>query len=234
MNYFQARNISQDFYKYYTLPFSLESIIKKLPHHSRILDFGCGYGQNLLAIQKLLDSNGGGIIQGIDIDPQAVDFCNKNNLEVSLVDNIFDYQPHYKFDLIILMHVLEHFPKEKIIPLLKHFKDHFLTQSGKIFISVPNAQSNTGCYWAYEDFTHQTLFTAGSLIYVLKMSHFQTIQIIDKDCTEGLNLFKKIIRKAFLALYRLHIKFWNCITGSSFHSPSPEVYSYEIKVLASV
>ncbi len=56
---------------------------------------------------------------------------------------------------------------------------------------MPNAQSHTGCYWAYEDFTHNTLFTAGSLLYVLKMAGFAHIEIIDKDALVGVKGGKK-------------------------------------------
>lgn len=41
---------------------------------------------------------------------------------------------------------------------------------------MPNAQSNTDCYWAYEDFTHYTLFIAGSLLYVLREAGFTNIE----------------------------------------------------------
>jgi len=62
---------------------------------------------------------------------------------------------------------------------------------------VPNAQSPVGCYWAYEDFTHTTLFTAGSLYYVLKMAGFKEITFVDPLCIEGLPLWKKMVRKTF-------------------------------------
>ncbi|MGC9101323.1 MAG: hypothetical protein ACP5HC_08750 [Caldisericum sp.] len=50
---------------------------------------------------------------------------------------------------------------------------------------VRNVQSNTGAYWAYEDFSHFTLFTSGSIYYVLKMAGFDEIMK---------RLVKKLIR----------------------------------------
>ena len=238
MNYFEARKISQDYYQTYQLPAYLKNIIQNLPKNARILDFGCGFGQILFAIKELENNDkkkrGGGYqLTGIDIDAKAIDFCQKCGLNAQKIEDIFYYEPLEKFDLIIMTHVLEHFPKDKIISLLEHFKRTFLKPNAKIFIAVPNAQSHTGCYWAYEDFTHQTLFTAGSLHYVLKMSGFNQIDFIDIDCTYGTKWPTKIIRKIFLNLYRIKMKFWNLITASSFHQPSPEIYSYEIKVIAS-
>ena len=107
-----------------------------------------------------------------------------------------------------------------------------LKENGRLFIAVPNAQSNTGCYWRYEDFTHHTLFTAGSLLFVLRQAGYSKMQIYDKDCLLGLDGWKKIIRKILLSLYRSNNKFWNKVTASSYHSPSPVVNSYEIKMIA--
>ena len=97
---------------------------------------------------------------------------------------------------------------------------------------VPNAQSNTNCYWAYEDFTHTTLFTSGSIFYVLKMAGFKEIRFVDTDCTAGLPYHKKILRKLLMKIFYFRVEFWNRVTSSSFHKPSPKIYSYEIKVLA--
>nr|WP_317404030.1 hypothetical protein [uncultured Helicobacter sp.] len=62
--YFEARGVSPETYKEAKLPAYFEEVICQLPKQARILDFGCGFGQNLLAIKKcycnFADSNGGG------------------------------------------------------------------------------------------------------------------------------------------------------------------------------
>jgi hypothetical protein len=68
---------------------------------------------------------------------------------------------------------------------------------------------------------------------VLKAAGFENIKFIDPDCTEGLSLAKKIVRKLLLALYKINKQFWNRATSSSFHRPSLQVFSFELKVLAS-
>ena len=182
--------------------------------------------------------NGGGgqeiNVFGIDINPKAIAHCQSQGIESKVVENILEFFPAQKFDLIITTHCLEHLPKDSIIPILAHFREHCLAQGGKLFIAVPNAQSHTGCYWAYEDFTHTTLFTAGSLIYALKMAGFSDVIIIDKDALAGSSRLKKLVRKVFLKLYKLQYRFWNKITASATHSPSPDVFSYEIKALAQI
>ena len=137
-----------------------------------------------------------------------------------------------KFDIIVLSHIIEHIPKNEIINTLTFIKNEFLANKGKLLIAVPNAQSNTDCYWAYEDWTHTTLFTSGSIYYVLKAAGFEEIEYLDIDCTLGSSIIKSLVRRFFLKLYKLNKRFWNKITYSAYHQPSPQIFSYEIKVKA--
>ena len=58
---------------------------------------------------------------------------------------------------------------------------------------MPNGQSATGSYWAFEDFTHETLFTCGSLEYVLSEAGFVDVEFIDLKATAGLSAFKRLL-----------------------------------------
>lgn len=64
--YFEARGVSPKTYNKAKLPAYFKEIICQLPKDARILDFGCGFGQNLLAIKErnfnFIDSMGGGAI----------------------------------------------------------------------------------------------------------------------------------------------------------------------------
>ena len=64
MDYFEARNLNGNIYENHKLPLHLKQIILDLKPDARILDFGCGFGQNLKAINTLIEktSNGGGDI----------------------------------------------------------------------------------------------------------------------------------------------------------------------------
>jgi Methyltransferase domain len=130
-----------------------------------------------------------------------------------------------------MSHVLEHFPKDEIVPTLQKIRP-MLNDGGRLLVIVPNAQSNTGCYWAYEDFTHSTLFTAGSLSYVLRLAGFKTVTFMDVDCMYGRGFRGKVIRKFLSMIYRKNMNFWNWVTNSSYHLASERIYSYDIKALA--
>ena len=63
-DYFQARGVNPQMYKNTKLPAYFKEVIESLPSQSKVLDFGCGFGQNLLAIkEKNFDFRGGGVIR---------------------------------------------------------------------------------------------------------------------------------------------------------------------------
>ena len=132
-----------------------------------------------------------------------------------------------------MSHVLEHFPKEQVIPQLVKLKG-LLKPSGALIVMVPNAQSHTGAYWAYEDFTHFLLFTSGSIYYVLRAAGFNEVEFLDVDCTIGMAGWKRTIKQILLKCYVLNYRFWNRVTTSSTHEPSPLIFSYEIRAIARV
>ncbi|MGO9317701.1 MAG: class I SAM-dependent methyltransferase [Terracidiphilus sp.] len=226
--YFNFRGVTPEFYSTYTIP---AYMAKVLPHDTsrKILDIGCGFGQTMVALRMLGYEN----VSGVDISNESIEHCGTLRLNVAKVCNIDVYMECHRgeYDLIIMSHVLEHIEKSLIIPYISSVKS-MLTKDGKFLIMVPNAQSNTDCYWAYEDFTHWTLFTTGSLYFVLRAGGFEQIEFLDPYCVEGLSYAKKKIKLLLLKLYQANKMFWNRITSSSYHKPSPAIFSYEIKALA--
>lgn len=227
-NYFEYRNVDASMYVDNTVPAWIKSEISS--KNLNILDYGCGFGQNLNALKKEAFEN----IYGVDIEENAIEHCNVNGLNVkklNLDDLINPFE--FRFDIIILSHIIEHIPKQEIINTLVFIKKEFLNDNGKLLIAVPNAQSNTESYWMYEDWTHTTLFTSGSLYYVLKAAGFQNVEFLDIDCTLGnQSKIKNFIKKVFLKIYIANRNFWNKVTCSSYHNPSIQIFSYEIKCKA--
>ncbi|MBI9084498.1 MAG: class I SAM-dependent methyltransferase [Desulfobacterales bacterium] len=229
MSYFLFRKISYDDYKNFQLPKYLEIVLqRRFSKSCRILDYGCGFGQMLNALHKAGFTN----LYGVEIDKQAIDHTGKSHLLIDPKSPEWNRAFLNHFELIILSHVLEHIPKKKIISFLENIKNH-LKPGGSLIIMVPNAQSNTGCYWAFEDFTHEYLFTSGSLYYVLRAAGFTSIEFLDPDCTVGLPTIRKFLKQALLLIYKSKLFFWNQASSSSYHKPSPQIFSYEIKAIAS-
>lgn len=227
-HYFEFRQVSPDERYQAGMPFWLK---QELPSKDAlILDYGCGYGKNLWGLRKEGYIN----IHGVDIEETAIKVCHEDGLNVKWIDKVSQENPfEYKFDIIILSHVIEHIPKEIIISTLSKIRTSFLKSDGKIIVAVPNAQSNTGCYWAYEDFTHSVLFTSGSLYYVLRAAGFQNVEFLDIDGFAGEKGFKVFCKRILLKLYQKNYKLWNKVTASAWHQQSPLIFSFEIKAKAS-
>jgi SAM-dependent methyltransferase len=173
--------------------------------------------------------------QGVDIAKEAVAICRKKGLNVKLIDSIVSLVVEKKtnrFDLILMSHVLEHIAREEIIPTLRHIRKDLLKTGGRFVLMVPNAQSNTGCYWAYEDFTHHTLFTAGSLKFVLLSAGFESVEFLGPRCLLDTRRLLRPVKSLLLRVYEARTDFWNKVTSSSFHAPSKRIYSFEIKASA--
>ena len=228
--YFKNRGVDNCRSGKMTLDATLKSLMPT-DKDARILEIGCGFGNCL----SLLMVNGYGNVVGVDISDEAIEKCLEKGLMVSKISDLTElgsYSEKDRYDLILMIHVLEHFQKERIIDTLKYIKKELLKKSGSLYIVVPNAQSNTGSYWAYEDFTHSTIFTAGSLSFVLRTAGFDEVIFLDPKGTGGLPIHKRIFVNIFLKLYALKLDFWNKVTSSHYHRPSPRIYTYEIKALA--
>ena len=204
-------------------------IIDILPFEktSRIIDIGCGNGSFLIALKKLGYNN----VYGIDLDDDVLEVARKHGVSCDNQDAL-TFFPDQKFDVVYMSHVLEHLPKEMVIPFVTHVRENILSDKGVYIVKVPNAQSNTNCYWAYEDFTHNTLFTSGSLDYVLKAAGFINVIFLDPDGTADSRWFGKIIKKPLIAIYKFKNWFWNQVTESAYHSASKVIYTWELKAVA--
>lgn len=227
-DYCRFRKIDGHMYDNFVLPAYLGEVLPD--RKSAILDIGCGLGQFMDALGREGFLN----VTGVDVSEEAVRHCLNKGLKAERIQGIesFCMSAGRKYDFIIMSHVLEHIEKPLIIPSLKLIRERLLNAEGEVLIMVPNAQSNTGCYWAYEDFTHHTLFTAGSLYFVLKSAGFESIDFLDPDGLEGSRFPFRWLRKILLSAYRTNKMFWNSVTSSSFHKPSPQIYTYELKALA--
>ncbi len=64
----------------------------------KILDIGCGAGSHALYLQ-----NKGFDVTGIDLSEHAIEACKLRGLQKTVVQNILDFNPHEKYDTILLL-----------------------------------------------------------------------------------------------------------------------------------
>ncbi len=227
-NYFEFRGVDPTTYLNYTLPTYLQ---KELPNakDAPILDLGCGFGQMLHAITR----KGYTKLTGIDINDEAVAFCKSIDLSVKKVEdlNSFASENPNKYEIILMSHVLEHIPKGETLSTLKLIFS-MLKPGGKFLVMVPNGQAPNHSYWMWEDFTHYTLYTSGSLHYVLSASGFKEITFLDPHDLLDKSGLKRIFKRFFQYLFRFFTNFWNSVNSSGYHFASPVIYTWELKAKA--
>jgi len=139
-----------------------------------IIDIGCGAGHFLYYLKKKGYSN----FLGIDISAGQVEFCRNNiSPNVELAD-AFEFLTNKinVYGVISANDVLEHIPKEKVIPFLKLIYQALMTR-GILFLRLPNMSNPFALDSRYRDFTHECGFTEKSIYQVLYVAGFRDIHI---------------------------------------------------------
>lgn len=222
--YYEIRNVDNSHIK--TTPYWFTKLKKKYFFNKdlKILDIGCGNGYLL----ENLSIEGYRNLYGVDIELSQIK-SNTNvkyyPLKSTQLDKIKE-----KFDVIICFHVIEHLEAKDLSETMKQI-GLSLNNNGVLIIAVPNAQSPLGCYWRYEDITHKTIFTCGSLKSLLSIYGFNNLLIVDRKNTESNNILKKLIKQIKFYIINLFFKFICWLSGTSFHSKSENSYGFEIKII---
>jgi 2-polyprenyl-3-methyl-5-hydroxy-6-metoxy-1,4-benzoquinol methylase len=146
---------------------------------ARILEIGPGFGE---LIEWLTGEMGYTNVRAMDVSQEVVDHCNSllPNCAIHVEDPETELRQHPEsYDCIFMLHVLEHVPKEQIIPLLQALH-RALVPLGRLIIEVPNMGNPfTGLNMRYADFTHEVGFTDLSLHFVLQKAGFREVQMQD-------------------------------------------------------
>ena len=146
-----------------------------LPHiptdkKSKILEIGCGYGRYTQLITQTL-----GYEQtiGVDISEEQIEYARKNyKLTNVFKADALEYLKNHveKYDVVILMDVLEHLDLAYAIGLLSAIRES-LAPTGKLVIQVPNGLSPMTPIF-YGDVTHVRPFSVNSMSQILRMAGF--------------------------------------------------------------
>jgi trans-aconitate methyltransferase len=132
-----------------------------------LLEIGCGNGALLYCLREKLNFKN---ITGIDLSPVDIARAREKLPDVELLCcDANDYLEQNKnvFDFIILKAVLEHIPKENILPFLCLLNES-LTEQGVVIVDVPNMDWILSGHERYMDFTHEVGFTRESLGQVMR------------------------------------------------------------------
>ena len=176
-----------------------------------ILDVGCGNG----GLVYWLQSCGYEKPQGIDISNEQISIAQKlgiTNIEHADAET-FLLDKEGKFDVIFARDVLEHFPKEKVIPLLENILKAL--RPGGIFIGqTVNAENWLWGRLRHGDFTHEVAFTSSSIRQVLSIAGFNGIKVYpQRPVVHGIKSFMRFM--LWMLWERLSCLLLTIETGSS-------------------
>ena len=166
--------------------------------NAQILDVGCGAGHFLYYLKK----KGYTDFLGIDISRQQMDFCKKNISPRIEQADAFEYLKDKKkaFDVVVANDLLEHIPKQEIIPFLK-MANTALKESGVFLMRTPNMGNPFAVYSRYKDFTHEVGFTDRSLYQVFWTAGFREI-LVRPFQNYPVRTFKRIVESSIARLTR--------------------------------
>jgi 2-polyprenyl-3-methyl-5-hydroxy-6-metoxy-1,4-benzoquinol methylase len=116
--------------------FSVISIIKKIIKKispKTILDFGCGDGKLIYEL-KNQDTE----LTGIDLSKKAISFAKIfSPKEKFIAEDINNYKPKEKFNMIISIETLEHIPPDQLKNIIKNL-NRLVKENGYLIITVPS------------------------------------------------------------------------------------------------
>ena len=145
----------------------IQSLVEKISPtlnnpNPRILDVGCGTGANL----KMLAAHGSAA--GVDISPQAVDFCHERGLD-SVKLGAIEQLPYESssFELVTALDVVEHLDDD--VAGLKEIR-RVLVRDGRVLLFVPAFMF----LWGVQDdvSNHRRRYTLPSLLKAVEAAGF--------------------------------------------------------------
>lgn len=139
-----------------------------------VLELGCGNGLFL----RFLDRIGVSDFGAVDGDARVLDEVPphlRDRVAISDFDAFFAAaDPGRRFDRVVLFDVLEHFPADGAAALLRHIAS-VLAPGGKVVVRVPNMSSPLALGLQYNDVTHLSAFSPGSLSQVGRTAGFPQV-----------------------------------------------------------
>ena len=142
----------------------IQTLVEKIVNSSnpRILDVGCGTGANLKMLAEC------GRAEGVDISPQAVDFCRERGLD-SVKLGAIEQLPYESgsFELVTALDVIEHLDDD--VAGLREIR-RVLCRDGRVLVFVPAFMF----LWGVQDdvSNHRRRYTLPSLLKAVEAAGF--------------------------------------------------------------
>jgi len=167
------------------------------PPPARILEVGFGNGESLRYLSKLGYTD----LHGWDISADCVARAAAQGIPGSLrhVDGVAELHtgPAEAFDVIIAKDLLEHLPRESVVPFTSGLF-RALKPGGVFLARLPNMANPLAVMLRYDDFTHTLGFTENSLRQVFALGGFPRESVrLEKDRLPAWPLLKSGLFSTF-------------------------------------
>ena len=178
---------------------------------SCILDLGAGAGHFLYFLKQKGYDN----FLGIDISEQQVKYCREKISDRVMKADATEFLRDKcgEYDLITAHDMLEHVPKEKVIPLVQLIYSS-LKKDGIFILRVPNMSNPFSLDSRYGDFTHEVGYTGKSLKQILSLTGFNEIEILYKNKVPPKTLRNRV-RRVMVNAFQGVIRFFYYIQDFS-------------------
>ncbi len=166
----------------------------KLSDDLKILELGCGIGGFLYYLKK----NGSENFLGVDISEEQLSICQKYVTTKVVNEDVLNFlkKQDHKYDLIVLLDLIEHLGKDKIIQFIELLYNT-LKVNGRILLRTPNMGSLFGLRSRYIDFTHEVGFTEESIKQVFHQIPFSNVEVYNTNIGNKrlfvIKLFQRIL-----------------------------------------
>jgi len=170
----------------------------KLSDDKKILELGCGIGGFLYFLKK----NGCENFLGVDNSEEQLSICKKYVTTKVVNEDVLSFlkNHNHKYDLIVLLDLIEHLGKDKIIQFIELLYKT-LNVNGRILLRTPNMGSLFGLRSRYIDFTHEVGFTEESIKQIFRQSAFSNVEVyntyIGSKRLLAIKLYQKILEKLY-------------------------------------
>lgn len=138
---------------------------------ARILDFGCGTGNQLLALWCAGYRN----LEGVEISQtqaETAQRCAGGRVPIHCGDGAqYLAGKGGRYDLVLMMDVVEHIPREQVAAVLVRIHEA-MAPGGRVVLRTPNMACLLAPYSRYLDVTHLTGYTDFSLVQILENAGF--------------------------------------------------------------
>lgn len=141
-----------------------------------VLDLGCGTGM----LCKYLVDSGVSQVVGVDLNPALAERAREMVPQAEILcreAGEYARTCERRFDLIFLLDVIEHVPRERVVGLLASIRG-LLNDGGALLVRTPNLNSLHAAGGFFVDFTHVTPFTERSLEHVSRMAGYTGFELV--------------------------------------------------------